>query len=98
MSIKKSFDLLRHLEMCIGTICDTGYVIREGDEKVLFDTINKIKKELSGNEANAVKRGTWIYLSDNKCKCSYCETVSFIAVYPNSADKNYCPNCGAEMR
>lgn len=40
----------------------------------------------------------WIQLDGDKCKCSACETIAYIALYPPGADKNFCPNCGADMR
>lgn len=43
------------------------------------------------------KQGYWIQVDDTKCKCSACEITHLIAQYP-SGDKNYCPNCGAEMK
>lgn len=40
----------------------------------------------------------WIQVDDIKCRCSNCECVAMIALYPNSADKNFCPNCGCNMQ
>lgn len=40
----------------------------------------------------------WIQMDDTKCKCSNCECVATIALYPNGADKNFCPNCGCDMQ
>lgn len=42
------------------------------------------------------KKGHWIQIDDTKCKCSCCDIIAFIALYP-SGDKNFCPNCGAIM-
>ena len=44
-----------------------------------------------------VRHGHWKQVDDTKCKCSECEAIAYIAQYPPSADKNYCPNCGAKM-
>jgi ribosomal protein S27AE len=48
-------------------------------------------------DAEPVKHGHWEQVDDNKCKCTNCGTVAFIALYPNGANNNYCPNCGAKM-
>lgn len=45
-----------------------------------------------------VKKGKWIQLDGDKCKCPFCETIAYIALYPPGADINFCPNCGADMR
>lgn len=49
------------------------------------------------NEAHAVS-GHWIQVDDSKCRCSNCDVIALIALYPMSANKNYCPNCGVRMR
>lgn len=43
------------------------------------------------------KTGKWIRVDKDKCKCDQCEVIAFIGLYPNG-DKNYCPNCGAQMQ
>ncbi len=40
------------------------------------------------------KTGRWIQVENNKCKCSECDIIHFIAMYPHGR-KNYCPNCGS---
>ena len=40
--------------------------------------------------------GHWIQVEGKKCKCSECDVIHFIAMYP-FGHKNYCPNCGAKM-
>lgn len=54
-------------------------------------------ERLKAADVAPVRRGRWIRVDDTKCKCSVCDAVAFIAQYPPSADKNYCPNCGARM-
>ena len=54
-------------------------------------------KSLPAADVAPVKHGHWQQVDDTKCKCSGCEAIAYIAQYPPSADKNYCPNCGAKM-
>lgn len=44
-----------------------------------------------------IKIANWIQLDNDKCKCSNCEAIAVIAMYPPGADKNFCPNCVAKM-
>lgn len=43
------------------------------------------------------KVGKWIRIDKDKLKCSECEVIHYIAQYPQSANINYCPNCGTKM-
>lgn len=43
-----------------------------------------------------IKCGHWIQVDKTKCRCSNCDIVALIALYPHG-DKNYCPNCGCKM-
>ena len=43
-----------------------------------------------------VAHGRWIQVDDTKCRCSNCDIIALIGLYPHG-DKNYCPNCGAKM-
>lgn len=43
-----------------------------------------------------VVHGRWIQVDATKCRCSHCDIIAFIALYPHG-DKNFCPNCGAKM-
>ena len=49
-------------------------------------------------DVQPVKRGRWIEVTPKHSKCSCCETTCLIVVYPISANANFCPNCGADMR
>lgn len=40
--------------------------------------------------------GRWIQVDSTKCRCSHCDIIALIALYPHG-DKNFCPNCGAKM-
>ena len=42
------------------------------------------------------KSGHWIQVEDDKCKCSECDVIHFVAMYPHE-NKNFCPNCGCRM-
>lgn len=43
-----------------------------------------------------VVHGRWTQVDDTKCRCSNCNIIALIGLYPHG-DKNYCPNCGAKM-
>lgn len=43
-----------------------------------------------------VRHGRWIQVEETKCRCSNCDIIALIALYPHG-DKNFCPNCGARM-
>lgn len=43
-----------------------------------------------------VVHGRWIQVDSTKCRCSHCDIIALIALYPHG-DKNFCPNCGAKM-
>lgn len=43
-----------------------------------------------------VVHGRWIQVDATKCRCSHCDIIALIALYPHG-DKNFCPNCGAKM-
>lgn len=64
------------------------------DEYVL-DILSNIKNAPSVTPQQKV--GRWIRVDKDKLKCSECEVIHFIAQYPQSAQINYCPNCGVKM-
>ena len=43
-----------------------------------------------------VVHARWTQVDDTKCRCSNCDIIALIGLYPHG-DKNYCPNCGAKM-
>ena len=61
--------------------------------------IRKLKKiflnKLQFREKSVV-HGRWEQVDDTKCRCSRCDIIALIGLYPHG-DKNYCPNCGAKM-
>lgn len=38
-----------------------------------------------------VVHGRWIQVDSTKCRCSHCDIIALIALYPHG-DKNFCPN------
>lgn len=66
-----------------------------GIVKIIIDKVIRIIKEQPTVEAVPVVHGEWIHDINNLYGCSVCmnrETMS-----PNKK-KNFCPNCGADMR
>ena len=63
-------------------------------------TKQNIKIAFAGIRATVLeqqpKTGHWIRVDDTKLKCSECDVIHFIAMYP-SGEINFCPNCGAKM-
>ena len=49
-------------------------------------------------DVQEVRHGKWLPTShpDQK-RCSVCDVISFIAVYPCINKADYCPHCGAKM-
>lgn len=43
-----------------------------------------------------VVHGRWKQVDETKCRCSNCDIIALIGLYPHG-DMNYCPNCGAKM-
>lgn len=43
-----------------------------------------------------VKCGRWIQVDETKCRCTNCDIIAQIALYPHG-DNNFCPNCGTRM-
>ena len=53
-------------------------------------------KEIPAADVAPVVHGHWEQVDDTKCRCSRCDIIALIGLYPHG-DKNYCPNCGAKM-
>ena len=68
------------------------YKMYEGEDTVYVgrDDVLKILEQQP-------KTGHWIRVDDTKLRCSECDVIHFIAMYP-SGEINFCPNCGADMR
>lgn len=61
--------------------------------------IRKLKQIFSNRKhfrEKTVVHGHWEQVDDTKCRCSHCDIIALIGLYPHG-DKNYCPNCGAKM-
>lgn len=59
------------------------------------DCVEAILKAPAADVAPVV-HGRWIQVDSTKCRCSHCDIIGLIALYPHG-DKNFCPNCGAKM-
>ena len=59
------------------------------------DFIEDIENQPAADVAPVV-HGYWTQVDDTKCRCSNCDIIALIGLYPHG-DKNYCPNCGAKM-
>lgn len=59
------------------------------------DAIDMIEDAPAADVAPVV-HARWIQVDATKCRCSHCDIIALIALYPHG-DKNFCPNCGAMM-
>ena len=67
--------------------------------KAIITGIRKLKQIFSDRRRvreKLVVHGRWIQVDETKCRCSNCDIIALIGLYPNG-DMNYCPNCGAKM-
>ena len=49
-------------------------------------------------QRDAVKHGRWVWNDESECwVCNNCEYSALNNYRGNSAESNYCPNCGAKM-
>ena len=53
-------------------------------------------RDVPAADVAPVVHGRWIQVDSTKCRCSHCDIIALIALYPHG-DKNFCPNCGAKM-
>lgn len=56
----------------------------------------KFLKDMLAIDAAPVVHGHWNQVDETKCRCSNCDIIALIGLYPHG-DKNFCPNCGAKM-
>lgn len=77
--------LKRKSELVAPSVCAVPYRAVSVDEVESAHTI----------EAEPVRHGRWIQVDETKCRCTNCDSIVLIAIYPHG-DKNYCPNCGSK--
>lgn len=67
--------------------------------KMAVEYINiLIDEQPTINPDDLRERGRWIWDEENECwLCSNCESSALNNYRGNSADSDYCPNCGAKM-
>lgn len=61
-----------------------------------WNTAIQIINEAPTADVAPVVHGKWEQVDNTKCRCSRCDIIALIGLYPHG-DKNYCPNCGAKM-
>lgn len=62
------------------------------------DIIGEMTYDLPAVDAVEVVRGRWEWYREENCViCSECKDVHYLGAY-HQYSKNYCPNCGADMR
>ena len=67
--------------------------------EAIITGIRKLKQIFSNRQQfkeKSVVHGRWEQVDETKCRCSNCDIIALIGLYPHG-DKNYCPNCGAKM-
>ena len=65
------------------------------DTMMMYEIADEIDCAPAADVAPVV-HGHWEQVDDTKCRCSRCDIIALIGLYPHG-DKNYCPNCGAKM-
>ena len=65
-------------------------------EQLDYDTFENLVKSQPTADVQEVRHGKWLPTRhpDQK-RCSVCDVISFIALYPCIYKADYCPNCGA---
>ena len=73
-------------------------IMRDCPELVYYNKKEAISciESISAADVAPVVHGYWTQVDDTKCRCSNCDIIALIGLYPHG-DKNYCPNCGARM-
>ena len=67
--------------------------------EAIITGIRKLKQIISNRQQfkeKSVAHGWWEQVDETKCRCSHCDIIALIGLYPHG-DKNYCPNCGTKM-
>lgn len=66
------------------------------DRKTMLQGLLQTVGEIPAADVAPVVHGYWTQVDDTKCRCSNCDIIALVGLYPHG-DKNYCPNCGAKM-
>ena len=91
----------REILMYIGIIslgAITGIFLVSAFEAIMTG-VRKLKRIYADRRRvreKPVVHGRWIQVDETKCRCSNCDIIALIGLYPHG-DMNYCPNCGAKM-
>lgn len=75
-----------------------GNYFNERQIEKIVEIVYELENSIEAADVQSVKRGHWIEETPKHSRCSCCDVTCLIAVYPTSADANFCPNCGADMR
>lgn len=81
---------------------EKSYIEREAAQKILADdyayNAAKLLDTVPTADVQEVRHGKWISTNHPEYKrCSVCDVISFIALYPCINKADYCPHCGAKM-
>lgn len=64
----------------------------------IFIEVERTIDEQPTADVQEVRHGKWIPTNHPEHKrCSVCDVISFIALYPCINKADYCPHCGAKM-
>lgn len=88
--------VLDYLNGYLHSLGEDGSLFDHGQRRALINTIQDLLA-VKPEDVQPVKHGRWIEVSPKHSRCSECDTICLIAVYPLSKGANYCPNCSARM-
>lgn len=64
----------------------------------ILNTVNDMLDAIPTADVRPERHGQWLPCNDdNKKRCSRCDTICLIAVYPAWKTALFCPVCGAKM-
>lgn len=99
--IKELVTLLSDLHFIVKYERQHGSVSDVEKSKAKLETtkgfISLVKSQPTA-DVQEVRHGEWLPTNHPEQKrCSVCDVISFIALYPCINKADYCPNCGAKM-